>query len=216
MKSQKTNAFQLMVAGAVLVLVLVCGTFAWFAVGSHANLRGLLATISHSGIPNQLNSIHYSEDGENWQKYDGQSLAMEPGKVWYFKAGFTATVDSAVGMKLVNIDGSYRAPVETSTNEGEEIEITTLPPSDSVARLAEVLQYRVNPTGADSFTDLTLQEGNRTATILPAAVVDPNRKEGVQYVYYYELKMKEGATTDYSDLSLSFDLMLEFQQTVNE
>ncbi len=215
MKSQRTNAFQLMVAGAVLVLVLVCGTFAWFAVGNFSNLRNVLASIGNAGIPNQLNSIQYSENGESWEEYDGQKLAMEPGKVWYFRAGFTAGDGTAVRMSLVNIDGTYREPVKPSSEEDGSAETATLPTAAAAAKFTEVLEYRLGQNNDAAFTKLALEADNRTAVIMPAKQAVSFPKEGVQYLSYYQIKMSEEATLEeYRNLSVSFDLQLEFQDTL--
>lgn len=229
MKSQKTNAFQLAVAGAVLVLVLVCATFAWFAVGDHAFVNKILASISSPEIPAQINSIEYSPtggaDATDWSSYNGEKLTIEPGKVLHFRVSFTAAQTDNVEMNLINIDGSYRQPEtttegETTTSPSGEGETqstqpaTTLPATDTAAKLAAMLEYRVHPDAQSAFTKLSLESDNRTANILEPAQVESKYLSGVQYVYYYDIKMSDEASNEYMNSEISFDIILGFSNSV--
>lgn len=222
MKSHKTNAFQLAVAGGVLVLVLICATFAWFAVSNTAVVRQFLANVAVPEIQSQLNQIEYSPtggaDAADWAVYNGDPLDIEPGQTLHFRVKFTATETQAVSMKLINIADYHREPVtydETQTGEeSSTVEATTLADTETAALLAGILQYSI---GADStdFSSLTLDSTNRAASLGTYKVSDMPYSTG-QYICYYNIKMPGGLEnvdySDYMNLKLSFDMDLAFQQ----
>ncbi len=214
MKSQKTNAFQLAIAGAVLVLVLACSTFAWIAIVNSADVRGIFATLGAHAAPNQVNYIKYSEDGENWLTYDGQNLELEPGKQWRFEVGFTADDDAVMKMYLDNFSSTLRLP--TDEDDGEQGEAATLSAEGDAVDLKNVLMYRMNPSDKSPYLPLTFDENGGSALIWGPANPDTSFKKDGQYVYRYDLKLSEEAGSEYEGLTLSFDLLIPFNQTVEE
>lgn len=231
MKGQKTNAFQLAIAGAVLVLVLVCATFAWFASGHGAWVKSIVAQISSPSIPAQLNYIEYSptggEEAEDWAPYDGEILPIEPGQEWHFRVAFNAASSDKIQMRLVNIHNENRLPEKpeegddtgSSSGEGESPDdaesgkepASTLAPTDTPALLAGVLEYRVNSNNDDDYKTLSLEAGNRTAVIYGPKQVGGT---GPSYMYYYDIKMSEGAGNEYMNQDFSCDLELIFGSTL--
>ncbi len=226
MKSQKTNAFQLAVAGGVLVLVLVCATFAWFAAGDFSFIRGILAGMTPHEIPTQINQVEYSptggSDATDWAVYNGSMLDIEPGQTHHFRVKFTALGTDVFTLNLNNIDSSYRAPApDPEIQEGEEssAESIILPPADEPAKLAGLLQYSVN---GSEFKQIVIDSStNRTAVLgdvaAPYKVSDMYYENG-QYICYYDIKMVGGAENvnykEYMNLQLSFDLEMPFQSTI--
>ena len=200
MKSQKTNAFQLAIAGGVLVLVLVCATFAWFAVGDHAWVNKITATLKAPDVPSQLNSIEY-HDGSTWVGYNGDHLDIQPGQVYTFRVKFTAKEDDVLTMALTDISASLREP-ETVAEEGEENveETTKFEVVTEENMLSDVLYINLNNGG---FKPLP-SDGK----IVDNEKVDPSRKDAnsPQYVYEYQIKMLESADHTYAGKKLSFVL----------
>ena len=200
MKSQKTNAFQLAIAGGVLVLVLVCATFAWYAVGDHALVSRITATLKAPDVPSQLNSIEYY-DGSTWVGYNGGHLDIQPGQAYTFRVKFTAREDDVLTMSLTDISASLREP-ETVTEEGEENveETTRFEVVTEEKMLSDVLYIKVND---GDFVPLP-SDGK----IVDNETVDPSRKDknSPQYVYEYQIKMLESADNTYAGKKLSFVL----------
>lgn len=198
MKSQKTNAFQLAIAGGVLVLVLVCATFAWFAVGDHAWVQKITASLTPPEVPSQLNSIEYL-DGSEWVGYHGGHLDIQPGQVYSFRVKFTAKEDDRLTMALSDISASLREPESAEDNGDEVIEETTkFQVVTEENMLFDVLYIKLNkgeyvPIPSDG-------------VIVNNKVVDPScRVENTpQYVYEYQIKMLETADKTYAGKKLSF------------
>lgn len=198
MKSQKTNAFQLAIAGGVLVLVLVCATFAWFAVGDHAWVQKITASLTSPEVPSQLNSIEYL-DGSEWVGYHGGHLDIQPGQVYSFRVKFTAKEDDRLTMALSDISASLREPESAEDNGDEVIEETTkFQVVTEENMLSDVLYIKLNkgeyvPIPSDG-------------VIVNNKVVDPScRVENTpQYVYEYQIKMLETADKTYAGKKLSF------------
>lgn len=204
MKSQKTNAFQLAIAGGVLVLVLVCATFAWFAVGDHAWVNKIIASIASPDVPSQLNSIEYKSDGD-WKTYDGGQLEMLPGQVWSFRIKFTAQPTDTVTMTMRDISASFRELPEGDENEndGAAQSTTQFPIVTKDKMLSNVLQYRINPTENMSFSNVEVKDSS--FTLISETVKEIYKTDNsYQYTYIYELKLKEDAGNDYMDMLLSF------------
>ncbi|MBR4049037.1 MAG: hypothetical protein IKK09_00925 [Clostridia bacterium] len=198
MKSQKTNAFQLAIAGGVLVLVLVCATFAWFAVGDHAWVSKITASLASPDVPSQLNSIEY-HDGSEWVGYNGGHLDIQPGQVYSFRVKFTAKEDDRLTMALSDISASLREPESAEDNGDEVIEETTrFQVVTEENMLSDVLHIKLNkgeyvPIPSDG-------------VIVNNKVVDPSCKveNSPQYVYEYQIKMLESADNTYAGKKLSF------------
>ncbi|MBR6620650.1 MAG: hypothetical protein IKK85_09920 [Clostridia bacterium] len=207
MKSQKTNAFQLAVAGGVLVLVLVCATFAWFAVGNHASVGQILASVSSPKVPSQFNSIQYEQSNNIWSTYNGQHLELVPGKTWRFKVYFTAQPTDTLKMSLSQISAELREPqTESDVQEGTE---TTAAPVDiynpvvEENMLSKVLLVSVNGGAFQSIDELA---GDGASALIFNGVVGEKPENATQYEYTYEIKMDENAGNIYMDKVLSFVL----------
>ena len=201
MKSQKTNAFQLAIAGGVLVLVLVCATFAWFAVGDHAWVSKITASLTSPEVPSQLNSIEY-HNGSTWVGYNGGHLDIQPGQVYSFRVKFTAKENDTLTMALTDISASLREPEAPDEENGDaNVEETTkFQVVTDENMLSDVLQIKLNggeykPMPSDG-------------KIVDNEPVDLTRKEenSPQYVYEYQIKMLETADTTYAGKKLSFVL----------
>ena len=199
MKSQKTNAFQLAIAGGVLVLVLVCATFAWFAVGDHAWVSKITASLTSPEVPSQLNSIEYL-DGSEWVGYHGGHLDIQPGQVYNFRVKFTAKETDTLTMALSDISASLREPENPDEENGDtNVEETTkfqIVTEENM--LSEVLQISLNKGEFTAMPDDGIIVNNKT--------VDPACKQGdtPQYVYEYQIKMLESADNTYAGKKLSF------------
>ncbi len=198
MKSQKTNAFQLAIAGGVLVLVLVCATFAWFAVGDHAWVSKITASLASPDVPSQLNSIEY-HDGSTWVGYNGDHLDIQPGQVYSFRVKFTAKEDDRLTMALSDISASLREPESAEDNGDEVIEETTrFQVVEEENMLSDVLYIKLNNGDFEPIPD--------DGKIVDNEKVDLSRKDknSPQYIYEYQIKMLESADTTYAGKKLSF------------
>ncbi len=208
MKSQKTNAFQLAVAGGVLVLVLVCATFAWFAVGNHASVGQILASVSSPKVPSQFNSIQYEQSMNVWSEYSGQHLELVPGKTWKFKVYFTAQPTDTLKMTLSQISAELREP-ESESDVQEESTSTTAAPVDvynpivEENMLSKVLLVSVN---GGAFQNIAELAGDGASALIFNGVVGEKPENATQYEYTYEIKMDENAGNIYMDKVLSFVL----------
>lgn len=198
MKSQKTNAFQLAIAGGVLVLVLVCATFAWFAVGDHAWVNKIIASIASPDVPSQLNSIEY-QDGSEWVTYNGGHLDIQPGQIYNFRVKFTAKETDKLTMALEDISASLRDPEAAEDNGDENIEATTkFQVVTEENMLSDVLYIKLNN---GEFVPIP-----NNGVIINNEPVDSscNVKDTPQYVYEYQIKMLESADNTYAGKKLSF------------
>ena len=200
MKSQKTNAFQLAIAGGVLVLVLVCATFAWFAVGENAWVNRIVASLTSPEVPSQLNSIEYL-DGSEWVGYNGGHLDIQPGQSYNFRVKFTAKETDTLTMALSDISASLREPESAEDNGGTNTESTTaFQVVTEENMLSDVLYINLNNSG---FVPLPSD-----GVIVNNKVVDPSCRveDTPQYVYEYQIKMLESADNTYAGKKLSFVL----------
>ena len=228
MKSQKTNAFQLAVAGGVLVLVLVCATFAWFATGGNfATVSQILASVSSPKVPSQFNAIQYRESSDIWSNYNGQILEIVPGKEWEFKVYFTAKENDKLTMKLTQISAELREPeseTETTTSsvQGDgttEAPATPYEPVPDISGLSGKLLVSVND---GEFKPLVIED--YSAVIVPNdvddGIIDEDLPEGqTQYEYKYTIKLDENAGNEYMDKVLSFVLeadLISSEETSSE
>ena len=208
MKSQKTNAFQLAVAGGVLVLVLVCATFAWFAVGNLATVSQILASVSSPKVPSQFNSIQYEQSNNIWSTYSGQHLELVPGKTWKFKVYFTAQPTDTLKMSLSQISAELREP-QTENDVQEEGTETTAAPVDiynpvvEENMLSKVMLVSVN---GGAFQNIDELAGDGEAAVIFNGVVGQKPENATQYEYTYEIKMAENAGNIYMNKVLSFVL----------
>lgn len=208
MKSQKTNAFQLAVAGGVLVLVLVCATFAWFASGNFATVSQILASVSAPDVPSQFNSIQYENASGIWVAYNGQELELEPGKTWKFQVYFTAKETDTLTMTLNQISAQLRKSEEISTTkpqtdseETSKVPVTAYAVVTEDQMLSDVLLVKIND---GEFEPLDIN--GSSAVIVNNKEVGKKPSDQQQYIYTYEIKMAESAGNDYMDKVLSFVL----------
>lgn len=216
MKSQKTNAFQLAIAGGVLVLVLVCATFAWFAVGDHAWVNPFEVGISSPDVPSQLNSIEYWE-GEEWVVYNGGHLDILPGQTYTFRIKFTAREGDKISMSFNDISADLREPVSSSeegTDSNEQPIVYT--PVTKELMLSDVLWYTLNDEDGEFKQIRPYGSEDTSLTILPETVVDETCKESensMQYTYVYQIRMDESAGNEYMGEKLSFALVVNLPKS---
>ncbi len=211
MKSQKTNAFQLAIAGGVLVLVLVCATFAWFAVGDHAWVEKITASIASPDVPSQLNSIEYRE-GADWVVYNGGHLDIVPGQTYTFRIKFTAKKGDRISMSLNDISADLREPVSASEEGNDTNEATTVytPVLESLM-LSDMLWYTLNDENGEFKQLRPFGSTGSSLVILPETTVDENCKESeisMQYTYVYQIRMDEKAGNEYMGKKLSFAMVV--------
>ncbi len=208
MKGQKTNAFQLTIAGAVLVLVLVCATFAWFAVGDRAVVNKILASISSPEVPSQVNSIEYVSSDGTWKSYDGDALEILPGQIWKFRVKFTASETDTVTMTMRDISAKLREIESTTAGSSDETQSSpSYTPVTEDDMLTDMLLVKVNEKD-----DFKVIDVKGTTAELISETVDSSCKaqNSPQYTYVYEIKMSEEAGNKYMDKALSFILEVGF------
>lgn len=203
MKSQKTNAFQLAVAGGVLALVLVCATFAWFSSGDHSWVSKIAATIATPSVPSQLNSIEYRE-GESWKNYGGDVLEVVPGQEWQFRINFTAKKGEVLEVIMSGLSASLREKEEeesvSSSQDDSTAESTTKETTTVVTEanmLSEVLEIKIND---GEYNPLVPSDGH---IVLRENVGDPD-DEFNHHTYTYTIRMKPEAKNLYMDKVISF------------
>lgn len=228
MKGQKTNAFQLAIAGGVLVLVLICATFAWFALSDSAFVNQIKANASSPSVPdNQVNKIQYSPTGgaeaTDWTDYDpSESLGFIPGQEYHFRVMYTTEDAGTVTMKLTKLTDEYREPPEETITEtvsdGSEPtqEATERPTEEFVPIIGEnsltkIIQYSTGNSDNPEYSDLEI-------TNFEAKLDTFTVEKGGLHSFYYSLYMPGGIENveykNYMNRELSFELSFEYQQSL--
>lgn len=220
MKGQKSNAFQLAVAGGVLLLVLVCATFAWFAASNFAFVRQIQTLLSGPSMPdNQVNQIQYSPTGgaeaTDWTDYDPSTqLSFIPGQEYHFRVVYTTEAAGNITMKLIKLTDMYRNPQQENNGTPDEDDAgESAEPFESIIgehSLVNILQYSTG-TGTAQYSPLVL---NGSEAKLSTFGVDNG---GIHY-FYYSLYMpgelENVEFKNYMNRALSFELSFEYQPTV--
>ncbi len=201
MKDMKKNSVQLVIAGIVVVLVAICGTFAWYAVGNFSTVKNISFSMSspttEESIDSGISEIQiYDPDSRNWEKYDGEiPLGFVPGQFYRFKVLFNADESQHNWLRLTGFEE---------------------PAQDEVV-LIKALQYSVKFTsdGKDDYKDFVIshKEDNKpyVELISQKPVTEYTEKENGMYVLYYSIKLPDTAGNDYFDQSFNADVELIFQ-----
>lgn len=206
MKAQKTNTIQLIIAGFVVVLVAICGTFAWFASSDRSWVNGIGVTVvsptTEEAVNSGITQIQiYDPDQSNWKDYDGEiPLVFVPGQSYNFKVIFNADVSQHTWLRLTGFEE----------------------PAEGTPSLVSALQYSVKFTkdGADSYQDFKIdhKEENEPYVefVSKKPVTEFTEKENGMYVLYYTLmlpnkKGEEEVDNRYFNQSFTADVELIFQ-----
>ncbi len=201
MKAQKTNTIQLIIAGFVVVLVAICGTFAWFASSDRSWVNGIGATVvsptTEEAVNSGITQIQiYDPDYDNWKEYDGETpLDFVPGQSYSFKVLFNADVSQHTWLRLTGFEE----------------------PAEDTPALVNALQYSVKFTKDDteSYQDFRIdhKEENEPYVefVSQKPVTEFTEKENDKYVLYYSIKLPGEAGNEYFDCSFTADVELIFQ-----
>ncbi len=201
MKEMKKNTVQLMIAGIVVVLVAVCGTFAWFASGDRSWVKNIVANMESPSTEEAINSgiseiQIYDPISGNWKNYDGEiPLSFVPGQSYSFKVLFNADESQHTWLRFTGIDE----------------------PAEGETALINGLQYSVKFTSdsADDFKHFEIRhkEDNEPYVELVSQkpVTEFTEKENDLYVLYYDLSLPGTAGNDYFDQSFNADVELILQ-----
>ncbi len=201
MKDMKKNSVQLIIAGIVVVLVAICGTFAWFATGERSWVRHIGANMESPSTEESINSgiseiQIYDPVSENWKNYDGEiPLSFVPGQSYSFKVLFNADESQHNWLRLTGF----------------------AEPAEGESALINGLQYSVKFTsdGKDDYKDFVIshKEYNKpyVELISQMPVTDYTEKESGMYVLYYNIRLPGTAGNGYFDQSFTADVELIFQ-----
>lgn len=201
MKDMKKNSVQLIIAGIVVVLVAICGTFAWFATGERSWVRHIGANMESPSTEESINSgiseiQIYDPVSENWEKYNGEiPLSFVPGQSYSFKVLFNADESQHNWLRLTGF----------------------AEPAEGESALINGLQYSVKFTsdGKDDYKDFVIshKEDNKpyVELISQKPVTEYTEKDNGMFVLYYDIKLPGTAGNDYFDQSFVADVELIFQ-----
>ncbi len=198
MKSMKTNTVQLIIAGIVVVLVAICGTFAWFAVSDSARVNQIGATVVSPSIESGVSEIQiYDPVNGEWNSYNGDiPLSFVPGQSYSFKVIFYAADTQNVWLRMSEItepeneDGKYLREVLVSRAKAVHEDVGEYHPlqleTDENGKLyADILQNK--PANSDFFA-----------------------KDKQTLICYYDLMLPGTAGNEYFDKTLTADVELIF------
>ncbi len=184
MKTMKTNTVQLIIAGIVVVLVAVCATFAWYAVGSFSKVSHITANMespsTEAGIESGISEIQiYDPENSRWNTYDGEiPLSFVPGQSYSFKVLFKADIVQTAFLRLTGFE-------ETA--------------------LLDLLQYRVKFTESseENYKGFTVNtQGEKPyAELLQKPVSELQDQGNSTYVVYYDLILPGEVESEGFDLS---------------
>ncbi|MBQ3498385.1 MAG: hypothetical protein IJA87_04565 [Clostridia bacterium] len=201
MKDMKKNSVQLVIAGIVVVLVAICGTFAWFSTGGRSWVRHIGANMespsTEESIDSGISEIQiYDPISDNWKDYDGEiPLDFVPGKNYSFKVLFNADESQHNWLRLTGFEE----------------------PAEGTANLINALEYSVKITSgsADDYKsfEISHKEDNKpyVELISQKSVTEYTEKEDNMYVLYYDIRLPGTAGNDYFDQSFTADVELIFQ-----
>lgn len=201
MKDMNKNTVQLIIAGIVVVLVAICGTFAWFATGDHSWVKNIGATLespsTEESIDSGISDIQiYDPLGGYWDDYDSESpLNFVPGQTYSFKVIFNADESQLTWLRF----SGFEEPAE-----GEQ-------------GLINALEYSVKFTqdGADDYKSFVIEHKENDVPyvelISRKPVIEFGEKEANMYVLYYDIRLPGTAGNEYSDQVFTADVELIFQ-----
>lgn len=200
MKNMKKNTAQLIIAGIVVVLVALCGTFAWYVTGDRAKVGGIGFVVespsTEESIDSGISEIQiYDPVSENWEVYDGEiPLDFVPGQSYSFKVLFKADTSQHTWLRLTGFEE----------------------PAEGTSALINALEYSVKLTSddEDNYTPFTIEhkeENKPYVEFISQKPVTEFEKESNMYVLYYDIRLPGTAGNEYFDQSFSADVELIFQ-----
>ena len=201
MKDMKKNSVQLVIAGIVVVLVAICSTFAWYAIGDRSKVSDIGAVMksptTEESIDSGISEIQiYDPVSENWETYDGEiPLSFIPGQSYSFKVLFKADESQHNWLRLTGFEE----------------------PAEGEKALVKALEYSVKFTsgGTDEYKSFVIdhKENNDpyVEMVSKKPVIEYTEKENGMYVLYYSIKLPGTAGNDYFDQSFNADVELIFQ-----
>lgn len=201
MKDMKKNTIQLIIAGAVVVLVALCGTFAWYASGNFSRVSGITfkmeAPTTEEAIDSGISEIQiYDPASGNWSEYDGEiPLNFVPGQSYSFKVIFKADASQHTWLRLTGFEE----------------------PAEGSSALINALEYSVKfaSGGTDDYSrfEIKHKEENKpyVELISSKSVSEFTKEEGNKYVLYYSIQLPGTAGNEYFDQSFTADVELIFQ-----
>lgn len=190
MKAQKTNTVQLIIAGIVVVLVAICGTFAWFAVNDTARVNQIAASVASPSMESGFGEIQiYDPMRKDWVDYDGKDpLSFIPGQSYSFKVTFYSGDEQQIWLDLKDI-----------TDSG----------GDERYQLYNALTYRVKTQeGDESVSPSSLKvesdiDGMYARLIDGRTASEFNLDKDLKRVVYYDLILPGKAGNQYFDKAFS-------------
>lgn len=191
MKAQKTNTVQLIIAGIVVVLVAICGTFAWFAVNDTARVNQIAASVASPSMESGFGEIQiYDPMRKDWVKYNGEDpLSFIPGQSYSFRVTFYSGDSQQIWLDLKDIKDSG---------------------GDENFQLYNALTYRVKTQeGDESVSPSSLKVESDTDGKLYARLIDGhtaskfNLDKDLKRVVYYDLILPGTAGNEYFDKAFS-------------
>lgn len=201
MKDMKKNTMQLIIAGIVVVLVAICGTFAWFATGDRSWVRHIGANVSSPSTEESINSgiseiQIYDPVSGNWKEYDGEiPLEFVPGQSYSFKVLFNADESQHNWLRLTG----FEEPVQDEVALINALQYSVKFESDSTDEYKSfVIDHKENN---DPYVEMVSQK----------PVAEYTEKEKGMYVLYYDIRLPGTAGNEYFDQSFTADVELIFQ-----
>ena len=201
MKDMKKNTVQLIIAGAVVVLVAICATFAWYASGDRSRVSGIVFNMespsTEEAIDSGISEIQIYNPAQGiWDVYDGEiPLDFVPGQSYSFKILFKADPSQHTWLRLTGFEE----------------------PAEGTTALINALEYSVKFTSGDEdnynrFTIDHKEENKPYAELISSKPVSEfAEKDGNMYVLYYNIQLPGTAGNEYSDQSFTADVELIFQ-----
>ncbi len=191
MKAQKTNTIQLIIAGFVVVLVAICGTFAWFAVSDSSRVNHIGASVASPSMESGFGEIQiYDPMLKDWVEYDGKDpLSFIPGQSYSFRVTFYSGDAQQIWLDLKDIKDSG---------------------GDESVQLYNALAYRVKTQeGDESGSTSSLNVSADTDGSLYARLIDGRtasefqQEKDLKRVIYYDLILPGTAGNEYFDKAFS-------------
>lgn len=192
MKAQKTNTIQLIIAGVVVILVAICGTFAWFAVSDSSRVNHIGASVASPSMESGFGEIQiYDPMLKDWVEYDGKDpLSFIPGQSYSFRVTFYSGDAQQIWLDLKDIKDSG---------------------GDERYQLYNALTYRVKTQEDDesgSPSSLKVESDNIDGKLY-ARLIDGrtasefNQEKDLKRVIYYDLILPGTAGNEYFDKAFS-------------
>ena len=210
MKDMKKNTVQLIIAGAVVVLVALTGTFAWFASGDRSWVKGIGAKFesptTEESIDSGISEIQiYDPVSDNWEKYDGEiPLNFVPNQSYIFKVLFTADPSQHTWLRFTG----FEEPEEDETALIKGLSYNVGFSLDDLDNARPTLD---DPENANKLNIKYKENDEPYVELIGEEPVENFSKVDGAYVLYYELKLPYTAGNEYFDQSFNADVELIFQ-----